>query len=91
MLDPRISFEESYECPEANTVTLYFIAPVDMLDGKYPDAKSMEISIEFPAGKPEARYAEVMFSPTKAVAAFGLNSVSVRRIDPTDDPQVYEV
>ena len=27
----------------------------------------------------------------KAVAAFGLNSVSVRRIDPTDDPQVYEV
>ena len=65
MIDRRIYFEESYECPEANIVTLYFIAPVDMLDGKYPDAKSMEISIEFPAGKPEARYAEVMFSPTK--------------------------
>lgn len=27
----------------------------------------------------------------KAVAAFGLNSVSVKRIDPTDDPQVYGV
>lgn len=27
----------------------------------------------------------------KAVAAFGLNSVSVRRIDPTDDPQIYEI
>ena len=65
MIDPRISFEESYECPEANTVTLYFIAPVDMLDGNYPDAESMEISVEFPAGKPEAGYAEVMFSPTK--------------------------
>lgn len=27
----------------------------------------------------------------KAVAAFGLNSVHVKRLDPTDDPQVYEV
>lgn len=27
----------------------------------------------------------------KAVAAFGLNSVFVKRVDPTEDPQVYEV
>lgn len=27
----------------------------------------------------------------KAVAAFGLNSVHVKRIDPTEDPQVYEI
>lgn len=27
----------------------------------------------------------------KAVKAFGLNSVFVKRIDPTEDPQVYEV
>lgn len=27
----------------------------------------------------------------KAIDAFGLNSVFVKRIDPTDDPQVYEV
>lgn len=65
MIDRRIYFEESSKCPEANTTTLYFIAPVDMLDGKYPDAESMEISLEFPTGKLEARYAEVMFSPTK--------------------------
>lgn len=65
MIDRRIRFEESYECPESNTTTLYFIAPVDMLDGKYPEAESMEISVEFPTAHPEARYAEVEFSPTK--------------------------
>lgn len=27
----------------------------------------------------------------KAVAAFGLDSVFVKRLDPTADPQVYEV
>ena len=27
----------------------------------------------------------------KAVAAFGFNSVHVKRIDPTEDPQVYEI
>ena len=65
MIDRRIYFEESYECPESIPPTLYFIAPVDMLDGKYPEAESMEISVEFPTANPEARYAEVMFSPTK--------------------------
>lgn len=27
----------------------------------------------------------------KAIEAFGLNSVYVKRIDPTTDPQVYEI
>ena len=45
MIDRRIYFEESYECPGS--------------------AESMEISVEFPTANPEARYAEVMFSPTK--------------------------
>ena len=27
----------------------------------------------------------------KAVEVFGLDSVHVKRIDPTDDPQVYEI
>lgn len=65
MLDKRIIFEEGYESKEYRTTTLYFIAPKEMLNGKYPEAESMEISVEFPTEHPEANYADVMFSPTK--------------------------
>lgn len=44
----RIEFEESFYSEEYQTVTMYFTAPVELLDGKYPDAVSAEISIEFP-------------------------------------------
>ena len=65
MIDKRIQFDERYDNSEFNTTTLYFIAPVDLLNGKYPEAESMEISVEFPTDRPEAEYTDVMFSPTK--------------------------
>ena len=65
MIDNRIKFEEDYISEEWGTITLYFIAPKEMLNGKYPEAESMEISIECPREYIEARYATVMFSPTK--------------------------
>ena len=65
MLDKRIKFEESYISEEYDTITLYFIAPKEMLCGKYPEAESMEISVECPREYIEARYSTVMFSPTK--------------------------
>lgn len=66
MIDRKIYFEEKNVNPESNTTTLYFIAPTDLLTkGKYPEAESAEISIEFPTAYPEARYADVMISPTK--------------------------
>ena len=65
MLDKRIKFDEKYDDEEYGSTTLYFIAPKEMLQGKYPEAESMEISIEFPTGYPEARCANVEFSPTK--------------------------
>ncbi len=65
MIDSRIQFDERYDNSEFNTTTLYFIAPVDLLDGKYPEAESMEISVEFPTDKPQEESADVMFSPTK--------------------------
>lgn len=65
MIDKNIKFEESYISEEYGTITLYFIAPKEMLNGKYPEAESMEISVEFPIGNIEARYGIVMFSPTK--------------------------
>ena len=77
MIDRRIYFEESSECPEANTTILYFIAPADMLGGKYPEAESMEISVEFPTAYPEARNAAVMFSPTKDGEDYDWFSVSM--------------
>lgn len=44
----RIEFEESFYSEEYETLTMYFTAPVELLDSKYPDAVSAEISIEFP-------------------------------------------
>ena len=65
MLDKRIEFDEKYIDEEYGTTTLYFIAPKEMLNGKYPEAESMEISIEYPTDHFEACYASVEFSPTK--------------------------
>ena len=69
MLDERIKFEERYESEENETTTLYFIAPKEMLkpliNRDYPEAISMEISIEFPTEHIEANYASVCVSPTK--------------------------
>lgn len=68
MLDKRIEFEERFDSDVYNTTTLYFIAPKEMLKTMmikdYPEAVSMEISIEFPTGCIEVKYADVCVSPT---------------------------
>ena len=65
MIDKRIEFEEKYEDEEYGTTTLYFIAPKEMLDGKYPEADHAEISVEFPTNNPEPAYATLELSPTQ--------------------------
>ena len=70
MLDNRIKFDERYDSEDYGTTTLYFIAPKEMLKkyiptSDYPDAISMEISIEFPTNHVEANYANVYVSPTR--------------------------
>lgn len=65
MLDTRIVFEEKAVSEEYGTTTLYFLAPKEMLNGKYPEAEHMTISVEFPTATPEACFAKVMFSPAK--------------------------
>lgn len=64
MLDKRIKFEERYDSGDYGTTTLYFIAPKEMLDGKYPEAVHAEISVEFPMEHIEPAYASVAISPT---------------------------
>lgn len=61
----RILFEKKVVSEEYGTTTLYFLAPKEVLDGKYPEAEHMTISVEYPTATPEARFAKVMFSPTK--------------------------
>ena len=66
----NIRFDERYDDEYHGETTLYFIAPKEMLDnffpkGKYPDAISMEISIEVPTNNIEAENALVSISPTK--------------------------
>ena len=70
MIDKRIKFDERYDSEEYETTTLYFIAPKEMLKrfiptNDYPEAVSMEISIEFPTEHIEANYADVCVSPTR--------------------------
>ena len=53
MIDKRIKFDERYDSEAYGTTTLYFVAPKELLKkyipvNDYPDAVSMEISIEFP-------------------------------------------
>lgn len=60
-----VEFEDKFVSEEWGTTTYYFTAPKEMLEGKYPEAEAMEISVEFLTEQPEARYATVMFSPTK--------------------------
>lgn len=45
----RIEFEESFWSQERKVLTMYFVAPLEMLDDKYPDAISAEIMVEFEA------------------------------------------
>lgn len=68
MLDERIVFDERYDSDAYGTTTLYFVAPKEILKtmiGKdYPEAVSMEISVEFPTDHIEAGKAYVCASPT---------------------------
>lgn len=61
-----ISLEDHYYSKTYQSLTLYFEAPVALLNGRYPEADSAEISIEFPVNLIEPAYARVMLSPTKS-------------------------
>lgn len=66
MIDKRIEFDEGWN-KEDNETVLYFTGPKEMLWGDYPEAVSMEISIEFPTDHAEAAYANVEVSPTRYI------------------------
>lgn len=61
----KVILEDRYKSDEYETMTLYFIAPKEWLDGLYPDAVHTEISVEYPLNCPEASVATVMVSPTR--------------------------
>ena len=71
MIDKRIVFEEKYDSEDYKTTTLYFTAPKELLKTTmikdYPEAAAMEISVEFPMNKLEAKYADVAVSPTRYI------------------------
>ena len=62
----KYSVEDAKKMMIDGTTTLYFIAPKEWLGGLYPEAVSAEIGVEYPVAHPEAIYATVMMSPTKA-------------------------
>ena len=64
MLDKRIKFDERYDRSDGTTV-LWFIVPKELLPKEYPEAESMELSLEFPTHDLIAQNAIAEFSPTK--------------------------
>lgn len=66
MIDKRIEFDEAWNKQDNETI-LFFTAPKEMLWGDYPEAVSMEISLEFPTDSAEAAYVDVSISPTRYV------------------------
>lgn len=67
----KVILEDRYKSNEYETMTLYFIAPKEWLDGFYPDAVHAEISVEYPLNCPEASAATVMVSPTRDLGEDG--------------------
>lgn len=65
----KVKYDESYESDYYETVTHYFIAPVELLDvwlrKNYEDAVSAEISIEVLLNCQEVSEACVSISPTR--------------------------
>lgn len=61
----KILYATTYVDDEEETQTFYFTAPKEMLNGKYPEAENMTISIEVSLNHPDARYAVVQCSPTE--------------------------
>jgi len=65
-----VTLEDVFNDEALGTTMAYFIAPKEILKVIYPDRKikdavHAEISIEFPIGRPEAKYCSVALSPTK--------------------------
>ncbi|NDO37760.1 hypothetical protein [Anaerotruncus colihominis] len=65
MLNKRIEFEEKHVNEVSGTTILYFMAPKEMLNGRYPEADAAAISVEFPTGDPNPQHTTVWVSPMK--------------------------
>lgn len=71
-LDGRIKYDEEYVSGEYGTTTFYFTAPKELLKdyipkGDFPEAVSMEISVEVATEHMEGKYASVCVSPTRVI------------------------
>lgn len=65
LIDDHFKYEDRYDSREYGTTTLYFTGPASLLSGKYPEAESATISVEFPKEHMEPGFATVMISPCK--------------------------
>ena len=77
-----LELEERYDSELYKTTTLFFIGPKEILNDKYPEAESTEISVEFITEDPYKLYPEIMISPTKDGEDYDWNYLYI------DDPDV---
>lgn len=59
----KIYYEDSMVNSCYHQATFWFKAPVDILNGGFPEAHSAEIMIEVPIYSMDAQHAQVSFSP----------------------------
>lgn len=72
--EPKINvkdctFDGTYDSEIDNMTVAFFVAPVELLQGRYPDAVSAEICVTFPRGDPNPGKTDVMISPTRMTPA----------------------
>ena len=77
-----LKLEERYYSELYKTTTLFFIGPKEILNYKYPEAESTEISVEFITEDPYKLYPEIMISPTKDGEDYEWNYLYI------DDPDI---
>lgn len=61
----ELVLEERVDSEVFGFTTLYFIGPKELINDKYPEAESTEISVEFDTDNPYGPYLDIMISPTK--------------------------
>lgn len=77
----EVELEDEWENEFTGEDTLWFSAPMKLLNGKYPEAESATLELMCELGHPEKFSLPIMVSPTKDGEDYDWNAISV-------DPEV---
>ncbi len=70
MIADKAKLQEYYDNEFYQTRIVFFHVPLDLLEGRFPEAEEAELSLEFPLNKPDEHLAITMLSPVKDGSAY---------------------